>query len=126
MRYLITLFASLTLAACATNMNRQDTPDRVPVDSLELAEPTDRVYLPLLDNWKRVDRQHIIVYENRNKPYLVRLKRPVTSPFYDDFAIGVRTTNNYLTTFDYVLIDGWRHYIESIRPLTPEQARMLS
>lgn len=119
------MFAVLLLAGCASNPETQQSAER-PLDLTGIAEPVDRAWMPTLNSWAEVDRSHLILYSSHRQPYLITLKRPVTSPMFGNVVIGVRQTGSYLTRFDYVMIDGWRHYIESIRPLTVEQAEALS
>jgi len=118
MRTLIAIFAAGMLMACAGDMERDERREVAAIDMTQLEEPVESVYMPFIDDWAPVSREHVILFQSPSKGYLIELERPVTSPFFEDLTIGVRETNSRLTTFDYLLIDGWRHSIESIRPLT--------
>ncbi len=86
----------------------------------------DRIWVPRIRDWQDVDRESFVIYGPVNKdPYLVKVWPTCTGLRFTD-TIGYTTTNNYLTKFDSVIVRGQRCPIESITPITVEQARALT
>ena len=127
-----------TATGSAEQVNDQAEPaieEQPPVDMviIEKNRPTDvlygeivkRVFAPQIHDWLILDKQRMILYATRSRPYLVTLRRPVNS-LKSSTVIGLERRDNSIDSrFDQIYVEGFPHAIERIEKLTVETAKRL-
>lgn len=85
-------------------------------------EPVRRITANSFGDWRVVDKQRLIVYRTRSKPYLITLRRPAPRMHSASF-IGIKTRSSWIDAgFDSVYIEDWPYQIERIEKITREVA----
>jgi len=116
--------ASLLLGG-ATLASAEVVNEEIPqAEVYEALEQIDRFhFFGRFDSWRAVDRETLIVWTTRSKPYLIELRRPSPQLRFAH-AIGITSTVGMVhSRLDDVYVDGWPYRIKAIYRLTAEQAR---
>ncbi|MEM9317361.1 MAG: DUF6491 family protein, partial [Pseudomonadota bacterium] len=79
-RGIAVLLLTMLLGACASTdpLDEGPTSPTSPVAELKLEPPVNRAYLPDVRDWRAVDRDYILIWHTPNRPFLIRLQRPLT------------------------------------------------
>ena len=92
---------------------------------IQHGERVDRVFAPTISDFRVIDRQRLILYATRFRPYLIVLRRPARGLTMTS-TIGLkRRDSNIDARFDSIYVDGFPYPIDYIEKLTPDTAKRL-
>jgi hypothetical protein len=115
------LVALLGLAACADGAHRDEPPlgDYLPF----AAAPVDEFHFFRLDDWQRAGKDHVVLWVDVNRAYLLQVQPPCFELDFADY-LGVSSTLQTISRFES-LFPG-RHArcpITEIRPLDGQRLK---
>ena len=92
---------------------------------LVFGETVKRVFAPQISDWVVLDKQRLILYVTRSRPYLVTLQRKANA-LTNSTVIGLERRDNSIDSrFDQIFIEGFPYSIGRIEKLTVETAKRL-
>lgn len=88
-------------------------------------ETVNRVFAPQVHDWVVLDKQRLILYATRARPYLVTLRRKANALTKSTVIVLERRDNSIDSRFDQITVDGFPYSIARIEKLSIKTAKRL-
>jgi hypothetical protein len=102
---IVGLTAGLSLAGCASDVERPDIRERLLDMGLEIGESNSRIPRRRVNGWTSIDERYLIVTAGVNDKYLVELSTPCLG-LSGAFYVGFSTPDFGVDRFDNIIVRG--------------------
>jgi hypothetical protein len=119
-RMILPLLALALSVGCASKTLREE---EAKLYFAHAGDPVEEIRAFRLNNWRPLDRDHLVIWRSVNEAYLLKVSGPCTNlEFAQEITVDYRAPV-LRSRFDAIRVEGYRCPIDSIRPVDYPRVR---